>query len=137
MNRRDFLRRAGGAAVLSLVLLGALANAQQSGPTTITPNYKEADIRQIVEAVGAVTHKNFILDPRVNAKVTMLSSTPMSPDAFYAAFLSVLEVHGYVAVTTDNVIKIIPSAAARQSCSTKRAWASGDSSSVWPPCVRR
>jgi general secretion pathway protein D len=96
------------------VLLGALANAQQSGPTTITPNYKEADIRQIVEAVGAVTHKNFILDPRVNAKVTMLSSTPMSPDAFYAAFLSVLEVHGYVAVTTDNVIKIIPSAAARQ-----------------------
>jgi general secretion pathway protein D len=113
-NRKQLhlTRRAGGAAVL--LLLAALANAQQSAPTTITPNYKEADIRQIVEAVGAVTHKNFILDPRVNAKVTMLSSTPMSPDAFYAAFLSVLEVHGYVAVTTDNVIKIIPSAAARQ-----------------------
>lgn len=108
-----FIRRASGTAVLALLLL-PMAHAQQSPPTTITPNYKEADIRQIVEAVGAVTHRNFILDPRVNAKVTMLSSTPMSPEAFYEAFLSVLEVHGYVAVTTDGVVKIIPDAAARQ-----------------------
>ena len=44
-----------------------------SQQATITPNYKEADIRQIVEAVGEVTQKNFIIDPRVSAKVTMLS----------------------------------------------------------------
>ncbi len=88
-----------------------LAVSQQ---TTITPNYKEADIRQIVEAVGEVTGKNFIIDPRVNAKVTMLSSTPMSPDAFYEAFLSILQVHGYVAVTTGDLIKIVPDATARQ-----------------------
>jgi general secretion pathway protein D len=93
-------------------LAAPLALAQQQ--STITPNYKDADIRQIVEAVGAVSGKNFILDPRVNAKVTMLSSTPMSADAFYAAFLSILEVHGYVAVTTGDVVKIIPDASARQ-----------------------
>jgi general secretion pathway protein D len=101
-----------GTAALCLLLL-PIAIAQQA-TTTITPNYKEADIRQIVEAVSAVTDKNFILDPRVNAKVTMLSSTPMSPEAFYEAFLSVLEVHGYVAVETGDVVKIIPDAAARQ-----------------------
>ncbi len=89
----------------------SMASGQQ---TTITPNYKDADIRQIVEAVGAVTGKNFILDPRINAKVTMLSSTPMSPDAFYEAFLSILEVHGYVTVTTGDVIKVIPNASSRQ-----------------------
>jgi len=81
---------------------------------TITPNYKEADIRQIVEAVGEVTEKNFIIDPRVSAKVTMLSSTPMSPEAFYEAFLSILQVHGYVAVTSGDLIKIVPDATARQ-----------------------
>ena len=91
----------------------ALSTAQDSD-TTITPNYREADIRQIVEAVGAVTGKSFILDPRVNAQVTMLSSTPMSPDAFYEAFLSILEVHGYVTVATGDVIKVIPNASARQ-----------------------
>ena len=100
-----------------LVVLTALtsfvATATAQEPT-ITPNYKDADIRQIVEAVGSVTGKNFILDPRVNAKVTMLSSTPMSPDAFYETFLSILEVHGFVTITTGDVIKVLPSASARQ-----------------------
>jgi general secretion pathway protein D len=61
-----------------------------------------------------VTGKNFIVDPRVRAQVTMLSSTPMSPAAFYEAFLSILQVHGFVAVPSGDVIKIIPDANARQ-----------------------
>ena len=64
--------------------------------------------------MSEVTGKNFIIDPRVNAKVTMLSSTPMSPDAFYQAFLSVLQVYGYVAVPAGKVIKIVPNTDARQ-----------------------
>jgi len=98
---------------LSLACLAAtpLAWSQQ---TTITPNYKEADIRQIIEAVGEVTRKNFLIDPRVSAKVTMLSSTPMTPDAFYEAFLSILQVHGYIAVPSGDLIKIVPDATARQ-----------------------
>jgi len=99
--------------IFLLLILSALTQAIAQEPT-ITPNYKDADIRQIIEAVGAVTGKNFIIDPRVNAKVTMLSSTPMSPDAFYATFLSILEVHGLIAVTTGEIIKILPSATARQ-----------------------
>ena len=81
----------------------------------ITPNYKEADIRQIVEAVGEITGKTFIIDPRVSGqKVTMISSTAMTPEAFYEAFLSVLEVHQYAAVTSGDIVKIIPNATARQ-----------------------
>jgi len=38
----------------------------------------------------------------------------MSPAAFYEAFLSVLQVYGYVAVPAGKVIKIIPSSDARQ-----------------------
>jgi len=103
-------RRIGLAALLVLFVL-PMAKSQEP---TITPNYREADIRQIVEAVGEVTGRNFILDPRVQAKVTMLSSTPMSPDAFYEAFLSILQVNGYIAMTTGDVIKIVPDASARQ-----------------------
>jgi general secretion pathway protein D len=44
----------------------------------------------------------------------MLSSTPMSPAAFYEAFLSILQVHGFVAVPSGDTIKIIPDANARQ-----------------------
>ena len=102
----------------AMLSLGTLsAGAQSSRPqegATITPNYKDADLSQIIQAVSEVTGKNFIIDPRVNAKVTMLSSTPMSPAAFYEAFLAVLQVYGYVAVPAGKVIKIVPNTDARQ-----------------------
>ena len=60
------------------------------------------------------TGKNFIIDPRVRAQVTMLSSTPMTPDQFYQAFLAILQVHGFVAVPAGDVIKIVPDANMRQ-----------------------
>jgi type II secretory pathway component GspD/PulD (secretin) len=89
--------------IASAALTGILALAAPSATPAevqggITPNYKDADLSQIIEAVSAVTGKNFIVDPRVRAQVTMLSSTPMSADAFYQAFLSILQVHGFVAV---------------------------------------
>jgi general secretion pathway protein D len=100
------------AALAAAALLFTQVTAGQQ--PTITPNYKDADIRQVIEAVGEVTGKNFILDPRVKAQVTMLSSSPMSTDAFYAAFLSLLSVYGFVAVPSGDVIKILPDANARQ-----------------------
>src|SRR5882672_7165470 len=99
--------------LLSSGLPAASQTRQQDGPT-ITPNYKDADLSQIIQAVSEVTGKNFIIDPRVNAKVTMLSATPMSPAAFYEAFLAVLQVYGYVAVPAGKVIKIIPNTDQRQ-----------------------
>src|SRR5450432_1149563 len=98
---------------MSLAAAAAPPRSTDGGPT-ITPNYKDADLSQIIQAVSEVTGKNFIIDPRVNAKVTMLSATPMSPGAFYEAFLAVLQVYGYVAVPAGKVIKIIPNTDQRQ-----------------------
>ena len=102
------------AALALLFCLSGAGPLRAATGTTITPNYKDADIRQVIEAVGEVTGKNFILDPRVKAQVTMLSVAPMSPDAFYEAFLSILSVYGFVAVPAGDVIKILPDANARQ-----------------------
>ncbi len=103
------------ALLVTVLLTCASAQAQQANSgASITPNYKDADLAQITEAVSAVTGKTFIIDPRVKAQVTMLSSTPMSPAAFYQAYLSILQVHGFVAVPAGNIIKIIPDANARQ-----------------------
>jgi general secretion pathway protein D len=98
---------------LAVLLTASIASAQQQAQR-ITPNFKDADITQIAEAVSAATGKTFIIDPRVRAQVTMLSSTPMSPAAFYETFLSILQVYGFVAVPAGNVVKIVPDANARQ-----------------------
>lgn len=96
----------------AIVLLGfGAARAQEQ---MVTPNYVGVDIQSIIQAVSAVTGRNFIIDPRVRADVTMISSTPMSPDAFYEAFLSILQVHGYAAVPNGDTIKIVPDASVRQ-----------------------
>ena len=115
MNRhyamRDRLRFMALGLVLGLCST-RFALAQDAVPQ-IMPNYREADIRQIIEAVGEVTGRNFLVDPRVNAQVTLLSYTPMSPDAFYAAFLATLQVHGYAALDAGAVVKIVLDANAR------------------------
>ena len=95
-----------------LLAVVSIASAQQAG--RITTNFKDADITQITEAVAAATGKTIIIDPRVRAQVTMISSTPMSPAAFYEAYLAILQVHGFIAVPSGNIIKVLPDANARQ-----------------------
>src|ERR1700684_258542 len=107
-------RRRRIALALALIAVSAWALAEQPVAQRITPNFKDADITQIIEAVSMATGKNFIIDPRVRAQVTMLSSTPMTPDQFYQAFLAILQVHGFIAVPAGNVVKIIPDANMRQ-----------------------
>ncbi len=100
---------AGLACAAAVLAAMSVASAQQ-GAERITPNFKDADIGQIAEAVSMATHKTFIIDPRVRANVTMLSTTPMTTDAFYQTFLNILQVHGFIAVPSGNVIKIVPDA---------------------------
>ena len=113
MQQAIHIKGFGATAVLLALLTGAIqVAAQQPGPQ-IMPNYREADLRQVIEAVGEVTGRNFLVDPRVTGQVTFLSYSPMSPDAFYEAFLATLQIHGYVAVEAGNVTKIVPDATAR------------------------
>ncbi len=125
LDHLHFKLRPAAVVVMSAMLLAISQPASAQAPpprtqprpeegATITPNYKDADITQIIQAVGEVTGKTFIVDPRVNAKVTMLSPTPMTPAAFYEAFLSVLQVYGFVAVPAGKVIKIVPNTDQRQ-----------------------
>ena len=104
-----------GCTAALLLAAGAGSGAQPTGPR-ITPNFKDADVTQLIEAVSAATGKNFIIDPRVRAQVTWLSgaNTALTPEQFYQGFLSVLQVHGFIAVPAGNIIKVLPDANMRQ-----------------------
>jgi len=81
---------------------------------TVTLNLKDADIGALISTVAAVTNRNFIVDPRVKGKVTVISSRPMDSDEVYQVFLSILKVHGFAAVPSGEVIKIVPDVNAKQ-----------------------
>jgi general secretion pathway protein D len=70
-------------------------------------NLKEADIRVLVSQIADITGKTFVVDPRVKGKVTVVSNTALPTDEVYQLFLSVLQVHGYTAVESGHVVKVI------------------------------
>lgn len=83
-------------------------------PGTHTLNMKDADIQALIATVSEITGKNFIVGPNVQGKVTVISARPMKPDEIYDVFLSVLRVHGFAAIPSGSMIKIVPEAVAQQ-----------------------
>ena len=75
-------------------------------------NFQDADIRLLIETVSDMTGKNFVIDPQVQGKVTVISGHPVSKEEVYNIFLSVLSVHGLAAVREGNSIKIVNEAEA-------------------------
>ena len=101
-------------AVTTLVVTTSIpltASAQDSWKI----NMKNADIREFITQISSITGKSFIVDPRVKGDVTVISSTNMDTEAIYELFLSVLQVHGYAAVPSGNVTKIVQTVLAKQS----------------------
>ncbi|HID48438.1 MAG TPA: type II secretion system protein GspD [Chromatiales bacterium] len=102
-----------------MLLLGLVMTLGSVSPyaaeDTIALNFTDTDINAVITAVAKLTGKNFIIDPRVKGKVTVITNEALSKDEVYQVFLSVLKVHGYAAVPGgDNVIKIIPDVNAKQ-----------------------
>ncbi|MEO8802781.1 MAG: type II secretion system secretin GspD [Rudaea sp.] len=109
------------AAALTFATLTAVAQAptvkraaavDSSGLHTL--NLKDADIQTLIATVSEITGKNFIIGPNVQGKVTVISAKPMKADEIYDVFLSVLRVHGYAAINSGSMVKIVPEAMAQQ-----------------------
>ena len=93
-------------AVLAL-LVGATPSFAQPSSQTWRINLKEADIREMISQIAAITGKTFVVDPRVkNVKVTVISTADLDRHDVYELFLSVLRVHGFAAIPAGDVIKI-------------------------------
>ena len=107
------LRR--GIALFTGMLLLATSSAVWA---EFTLNLKDADLKHFIAKVADITGKTFVVDQRANnspIKVTIISTEPMSEAEVYEVFLTVLRIHGYAAVPSGNVVKIIQQVLAKQS----------------------
>ncbi|MCC7207356.1 MAG: hypothetical protein IT323_08620, partial [Anaerolineae bacterium] len=109
-------------ALLALVLCVPMLAMAEPEPTGIvkqdngefTINLRDADIRAFISSVADITGQNFVVDPRVKGNVTVISSAPTNAKALYDVFLSILKVHGFAAIPSGDVVKIVPDATAKQ-----------------------
>lgn len=89
-------------------------------------NLRNADVRAVINEVSRITGKNFIVDPRVQGKISIISSTAITNKELYQVFLSMLQISGYAAVPTGSIIKIIPNIDAKTSIDSVGRFPEGD-----------
>lgn len=93
-------------------------STKPSSSNQVTLNFNETDINAVISAVSEMTGRNFIVDPRVKGKVTVISHRALNSSEIYQVFLSVLKVHGFAAIPGKNVTKIVPEVDAKQDAIT-------------------
>ncbi|HOI07602.1 MAG TPA: type II secretion system secretin GspD [Deltaproteobacteria bacterium] len=79
----------------------------KDGKQYVTMDFDGVDIKVFVKFIADITGKNFILDDKVNGKVTVISPRKMTLDEAYQVFLSVLDVNGFGTVNMGSVIKVV------------------------------
>ncbi len=87
------------AATLALALAPTLATPARAQTTL---NVRDADIRAFIADAARVTGRTFIIDTRVQGKVTVVTDRPLSRSEYFEVFLSTLRANGLVAVPTSN-----------------------------------
>jgi general secretion pathway protein D len=96
-----------------VLLLGLMLGSGSLQAQDYTINLKDTDIRELIQFVSDATGTTIVVDPVVKGKVRVISSKPVSADELYELFLSVLEVHGYTAVRSGDIVRVIPAKDAR------------------------
>jgi len=89
------------------------AKAPALKPGEVLLNFQAAEIQGVVKAVGQMTGRNFLLDPRVKGQITIISARPVTTTAAYQIFLSALKAQGFTAVEGIGATKIVPTTEAK------------------------
>lgn len=82
------------------LMLALVAYAPILAQTTI--NLRDADVRAFIQDAARVTGRNFVIDGRVQGKVTVVSDRPLSRSEYFEVFLSTLRANALVAIPTSN-----------------------------------
>ena len=118
---------------LMLSLAVGLAPAPAAYAQSQVLNLQDADIRVFIQDVAQATGQTFIIDPRVQGKVSISSREPLSRTELFEVMLSTLRANGLVAVPAGSgVYRITPEdGAAAQPSSLSGAGGYGFSTQVF------
>lgn len=90
------IRRAALLVAAATLALATPAAAQ------LSLNVRDADIRAFIQDAARATGRTFIIDQRVQGKVSVVTDRPLSRSEYFEVFLSTLRANGLVAVPTTN-----------------------------------
>lgn len=81
-------------------------NAQNFPETIESFDFPNVEITELVKAIGELTGKNFIIDPGVRGKISIIAPSKITVAEAYNAFLSALAINGFTVVPSGAFWKI-------------------------------
>lgn len=84
-----------------------------SGETRWAVNFNDTDIQDVIKSIAGLTGKTFIIDPKVRGPIKVINSKPLNAKELYELFLASLDVHGFTAVESGNIVRIVMNRDAR------------------------
>ncbi|MGB5494218.1 MAG: type II secretion system secretin GspD, partial [Sedimenticolaceae bacterium] len=100
-------------------------------PGEFTLNFQNADLREVIAVVlGDLLAANYVLDPAVQGGVTLQTSRALRREDLLPTLETLLRVHGFAAVKSDDGYHVLPLAKAVRGQLTPQL---GDSNAPIPP----
>ena len=98
---------------LIALLLTVFLKLAHASEDQVTLNFVNSDIESTIKAVGVISGKNFVIDPKVKGTINIISNQPVARQLIYPILLSALRQQGFTAVENDSIVKIMPDADAK------------------------
>jgi general secretion pathway protein D len=110
----------GGFLLMTLMGMSGPAFAQveaqpvdAQGETRWAVNFNDTDIQEVIKSIAGLTGKTFIIDPKVRGPIKVINTKPLNAKELYELFLASLDVHGFTAVESGNIVRIVMNRDAR------------------------
>ena len=99
-------------AVLLLLLANGLVMAADEDNVKVANdkvslNFVDADIESVIKAIGQITNRNFLIDPKVKGTISINTAKPVPISLTYQILLSALRVQGFAAVEENGYTTIV------------------------------
>jgi general secretion pathway protein D len=96
MNMSKFSKSVSGITAAALLVMAQPSAAQY------TLNLRDADVRAFIQDAARVTGRNFVVDSKVQGKISVVTDRPLSRSEYFELFLSTLRANGFIAVPTSG-----------------------------------
>lgn len=85
----------------------------QKNDEVVSLTFANADIETVIRAIGKISNRNILIDPRVKGTLNIVTSKPVASEEAYQILLSALRMQGYAVVEDGGIVKVVPEAEAK------------------------
>jgi general secretion pathway protein D len=110
---------------ISALVAGLMASQAFAQPAGIQPgqneqgeqvwsvNFNDTDVQEVIKIIAGITGKSIIIDPKVRGPIKVINTRPLTAKEVYELFLASLDVNGFTAVESGNIVRIVANRDAR------------------------